>query len=395
MNRTPASTLDVIVGSRREALHLAPIVHTFREKLAIETRLIAILSGQNQVCETLSSVSLQPDIQWTIRGTEQNSGTYLGEINVLLSELWSRTKADWLLIFGHNELTFASAVAAFQNRVPIAHIENNNICADSPVGPRHTNQSHRSISILSDLHFTCNSEMKYALIHDGIKEESIFTVGSTLIESSQRIIENISTEEFLKSLFNKFNSELVRKILDGQFFLFDLESCKYLNHLSDSIPAILSQSSELIPLIHAPSDSTRLNLQKSKLFEQVIMLDKLKHLQRCALLFKAACVLTDNDDTLEECSAFGTKGILIHERTNRSDLMSSGAASIADVRGNTLHKQIFSCKQEAKFKSKQICMRAVHSSAFTASHEILRAITSQTNESVEKEKIELLSQRAG
>jgi UDP-N-acetylglucosamine 2-epimerase len=116
-------------------------------------------------------------------------------------------------------------------------------------------------------------------------------------------------------------------------------------------------------------------------------------MQRCALIYKSACVMTDNDDVLEECSAFDTKGILLADNTDRVDIISSGSASIAAIRAELLARQIRAIVNERSSQKEKTGSSPI--GQYPTAAKIVEAITSRTGEIARKERRELLSRQAG
>jgi UDP-N-acetylglucosamine 2-epimerase (non-hydrolysing) len=387
------SSLDFLISTRREAMHLAPVIHAFRKLSGAKTRLVSLQSSQKDLNEVLHSLSLRADIQWGIRGTEPNSGTYLGEINMLMSELWSRGKPDWLISFGHEDIAFAVSSAAFQNKIPIAHIEDINHLPKAWFSSPHIQRSHKSISILSDLLFTSSVQARNRLVHDGVKEEFIFSVGSTIRESGTIILENLCANEQLATLSRDCSDATRQRISAGRFILVDIQNPESVNRFVEVLPSVMEENPDMTPIFQSNNNIVFESISRHPLFRDSSKIFKPKHMQRCALIYKSACVMTDNDDVLEECSAFDTKGILLADNTDRVDIISSGSASIAAIRAELLARQIRAIVNERSSQKEKT--GGSPGGQYPTAAKIVEAITSRTGEIARKERRELLSRQAG
>ncbi|MFZ9519072.1 MAG: UDP-N-acetylglucosamine 2-epimerase [Silvanigrellaceae bacterium] len=386
------TTLDFLISSRREAMHLAPVIHCFRKQRHLRLRVVSLVSNQQDLNEVLQSLSLPADIQLGIRGTEPNSGTYLGEINMLMSELWSRDRPHWLVSFGHEDIAFAVSSAAFQNKIPIAHIEDVNRVPGAWMTNHRKQRTHKSIAIMSDLIFTTSVQARNRLIHEGIREETIFPVGTTISESGKIILANLCPGEHLDAICRDSSDSTKRKIVAGRYILADIRYPESANKFAEILPVVAEENPDLMIVIHSSEQRALELLSQSPNVRNTARIFKPKHLQRCSLFYKAACVLTDNDESLEECSAFGTKGVLLGESTERFDIVASGMASIAAIRAELLARQIRDFAHESCIKSKK--PGELKSNSYPVSARIVDALTSQTNEISQREKIEPLSRQA-
>lgn len=388
-------TVDVVLSSRRETLHLAPVIHALRVSENFRARIIVIQTQRDDVDETLDSLSLRADILWNIHGAQKNSGTYFGEINVLLSELWTQRKSDFLLSFGHSGAAFAAAVAAFQNNVSIAHLDD--LGGSHPYRhlSRQALQSCRSIAILSQLHFTVSNEAKNLLLHEGVSEENIFSVGSTLSDSTRQIQTQLNSGTLVGELFSNKYATLAERILHGQFFYVEVESERSLAILAEVLPYCRVCQDFPTPVLNIQNKSLLQKIESDKAYQATNRVSHLRHLQRCALLLKASLVITDNEDTLEESVAFGTMGILLKEHTIRTDLINSGLASVAAPGCELVIAQIDRCLQESRRRRSPSENPSKPVPETHAATKIVRAITNRINESVQREKTSLLSRQAG
>ncbi|MEN9810929.1 MAG: hypothetical protein RLZZ488_2496 [Pseudomonadota bacterium] len=395
MDSTAGLTVDVVLSSRRETLHLAPVIHALRADRNCRVRVVVIKTQRSDVDETLDSLSLRADILLNIHGAQKNSGTYFGEINVLLAELWAQRQTDFLLSFGHSGATFAAAVAAFQNNVSIAHLDDLGGLHPYRHLPRQAQQSCRSIAILSQLHFTVSNEAKKILLHEGISEENIFSVGSTLGDSASQIRRQLNSQSFVAELFINGFSTLGDRILHGQFFYVEIESEKSLAILAEVLPYYAVSRNFPVPVLHIQNKTLLERIESDKAYQATCKISHLRHLQRCALLLKASLVITDSEDTLEESVAFGTMGILLREQTLRADLISSGLASVAPQGCELVIAQIDRYLQQSRSRNSLGENSALPAAEGGAATKIVRAITNRTSESVRRGKTSLLSRQAG
>lgn len=387
--------LDVVLGSRREVLHLAPIIHELRQTTTMQVRLISILTKQKDVLDALDSLSLRPDIQWSILGTDHNSGTYFGEISILLSELWRTQKAKWLLSFGHSEIMVAAVVTAFQNQVPVAHLEDVNIPADPQSDERHADLAHRLVSILSDLHFTPSVQAKNQLIHNGISENMIYSVGSTLPDARCRLFENFSVTDTLRNVAHQWTTEKQEQLINGKFFAIDLHSNQCLNKIVELLPQIHEHGPDILPLIVANGSNWMREFENLIEGLPLTVIHNPKHLQRCALLLKAKFIMTDSEDTLEECAAYGSKCFLLQDQTSRIDLVSSGVVSMNFGKAEFFSKQLKILLFDSENNTKSIQKAQASGSSSSASLKIVEALTNQTDGNVQREKTLFRSRSAG
>jgi UDP-N-acetylglucosamine 2-epimerase len=299
------------------------------------------------------------------------------------------------LNFGHHDTTLTASVAAFHNQIPIAHIEDLNDFNSEKFFSAHLQRSHRSVAVLAELLFTPSAFAKNALIHEGINENMIYSVGSTLSDITHLIMQGYSRSDCLRTLFSSLSNLRMQQIIRGDFLILDLLYPSNIHKTVELLPRIIELNKDFLPIFISRDINMVDSFRQQSCLEGILSLEHVNHLQRCSLLAQASCVVTDNEDTLEECTAYGTKGILLKEHTGRFDLISSGLATIAAPQPELLCGQIISARRGNHQKS--LHLPSLHaSSTATASKQIVQALlTSRTSGISQKSKTEPLSRRAG
>jgi GDP/UDP-N,N'-diacetylbacillosamine 2-epimerase (hydrolysing) len=112
-----------------------------------------------------------------------------------ISSLIKKDKPDLFIILGDRYEVFAISLAAYLNKVPIAHIHGGEITQGSlDDGFRHC------ISKMSNLHFVSHKDYKKRLIKMGENPKSIYNVGALGVENiyKTRFLQKKKLEKYLK-----------------------------------------------------------------------------------------------------------------------------------------------------------------------------------------------------
>jgi GDP/UDP-N,N'-diacetylbacillosamine 2-epimerase (hydrolysing) len=127
----------------------------------------------------------------------------MGIVQKKISFLINKDKPDLFIVLGDRYEIFAASLAAYLNRVPIAHIHGGEITEGSlDEGFRHC------ISKISNLHFVSHEDYKKRLIRMGENPKTVYNVGALGVE-------NIYTTNFLNTeeLQKYFKINLKKNIL--------------------------------------------------------------------------------------------------------------------------------------------------------------------------------------
>lgn len=378
--------VDVVISGRREAMHLAPVVHALRREHRTSVRVITIATHEHDLNIVLNSLNIVPDFHWRIRGINDESGVYFGEILLLLGELWNSHRPNWLLSFGHSPFTFSCVFSAFQDSVAIAHLCDANTLLSRCRNSDHDSQIRKSINAITDLHFTACGRIKNTLMNEGIDENRIYAVGSPIADSGRLISQSLLFNKDADEIFPSAIQPCWQLIKNSKIVLFELNNLRFQKEISEEF--LSSMESVLGDHKIVFLDSTDgINLS---LLNRVIHFSKVNHLQRCLLLSRASCAISDSIETLDESSAFGTRGILLQSNTDRFDLVSAGWVTLASDFLEGVSKQIASIARQSETKNRTTKpFEAPGITSTGASARIAQALTIQKVENVERSRTSL------
>ena len=127
----------------------------------------------------------------------ESSNSLLNDMSFLskkISSLIKKNKPDLFIVLGDRYEVFAASLAAYLNKVPVAHIHGGEITQGSlDDGFRHC------ISKMSNLHFVSHKDYKKRLIKMGENPKSIYNVGALGVENIYKT-KFLNRKELEKSL---------------------------------------------------------------------------------------------------------------------------------------------------------------------------------------------------
>lgn len=175
--------LAVVLGTRPEAVKLAPVVLAARaqpERFAVEV----ISTGQHR--EMLRSMlewfGIEPDVSLEIMRPNQE---LVHITTAALEGVHARLKLsqpDWVLVQGDTATTFAAALAAFYQQIPVAHVEAG-LRTHERYSPFPEEANRVMTTHLSTLHFAPTPRAKANLLREGIAEADVGVTGNTGIDA--------------------------------------------------------------------------------------------------------------------------------------------------------------------------------------------------------------------
>jgi UDP-N-acetylglucosamine 2-epimerase (non-hydrolysing) len=176
-------------GTRPEAIKLAS-VHAEITRRSDRLRLVCCVTGQHR--ELLDSVLNAFDMRtdYDLRVLRPNQTLFHITVEVLerVGDVLEKERPDLLVVQGDTTSAFASALAAFYLRIPVAHVEAGLRSYDR-FQPYPEEANRTFISRISDLHFCPTARAAENLIAERVDPAAIHIVGNTVIDALLSVAE--------------------------------------------------------------------------------------------------------------------------------------------------------------------------------------------------------------
>ncbi len=179
----------IVTGSRAEYGLLRPLIEKIKNERSFKLEIIA--TGQhlsNRFGFTVKEIErdglkISKKVKMLHQGDSERSIALSVSLGIAkFSEIFSNERPDLLIILGDRFEIFASAVAAFIFRIPIAHLHGGELTfAAMDDVFRHT------ITKMSMLHFVSTLEYKKRVVQLGESPQRVFNVGAIGIDNIKNI----------------------------------------------------------------------------------------------------------------------------------------------------------------------------------------------------------------
>ncbi len=313
--------ITVIIGTRPEAIKLAPVILAARAR-SEQFNVHIVRTGQHRelVDQLMEEFDLRADVDLALMQPNQDLAYSMSASVHGLAEVIAREKPDWVLVQGDTTTTLAGALAAFYSHVRVGHVE-----AGLRTGNRHApfpEEVHRSLTArLADLHFAPTKRARLNLLREGIADADIVLAGNTVIDALLHTLRRSSVAP------RRANADAA-----ARYVL--LTAHRRENHgaalgsICDAVLELLERHRELSAWVPMhPSPNVR-DVLKSRLgsHPRALLSEPLGYGEFVTALDGAALVLTDSGGVQEECAALGKPVLVLREDTERSEAVDSGVA---------------------------------------------------------------------
>ena len=113
-----------VIGTRPEAIKLAPVIHALRQRPeSFQTRILATAQHREMLDQVLDCFSLTPDTDLDLMRPDQTLSDLTSRTLTGLSEYLEENRPNLVLGQGDTTTTMAAALASFYLRIPFGHVE--------------------------------------------------------------------------------------------------------------------------------------------------------------------------------------------------------------------------------------------------------------------------------
>jgi len=330
----------VVLGTRPEAIKLAPLVLAARRREDMDVVLCNTGQHREMSAQVLELFGLEPDIDLDIMRQQQTLTDVTVSILTGLHPHLERLKPDWLIVQGDTTTTFASALAAFYQKVSVAHVEaglrTGNIYAPWP-----EEMNRRLVSEIAALHFPPTPASADNLRREGFADENVLVTGNTGIDALKWLVARLADDASLRDRARKAQmasgvpasaASCARPyvLITGhrrESFGPGFEAiCEAIGELADRFG-----DHDFIYPVH-PNPMVRETVF-AKLgagrHPNVYLVQPLDYLPFVDLMSRSALILTDSGGVQEEAPSLGKRVVVLRDVTERMEGLETGLIHLA------------------------------------------------------------------
>jgi len=330
----------IVFGTRPEAIKLAPVVRALRNPGAFVVKVCVTAQHREMLDQVLAAFHIQPDFDLNLMKPDQQLAELTAAILTGTTRLLRKWRPDLIIVQGDTTTTFAASLAAFYEKIPVAHVEAGLRSADrySP-WPEEINRC--LTTVLATWHFAPTERARRNLLTEGINPDCVFVTGNTVVDALRETVLRFRDESGLAEFYGrKFSFLEPRKRLVlvtghrrenfGQRFR---QICFALRELARRNDIEIVYPVHLNPNVRGPVEEILGRIQNIHLLEPQEYLSFTCLLQRCYM------IVTDSGGIQEEAPFLHKPVLLMRDTTERPEAVEVGAVKLvgSDVQAIAKH----------------------------------------------------------
>ena len=325
----------VVFGTRPEAIKMCPLVLELKKRKEIEC--IICLTGQHRemLRQVMDAFNVVEDYNLNIMRDRQTLTTITTSILEKMESILQSERPDIVLVHGDTTTSYAAAMAAFYQRIPVGHVEAGLRTGDI-YSPFPEEMNRLLTDRISTYYYAPTELNKTNLNHEGIYD-NIFVTGNTVIDAFQYTVK--IDYVFTEKLLNPIDYDLQKVILvtahRRENWGMPLQNiCNAIARLAREYSGVqFVYPVHLNPVVRDVVFATLAGLENVKLINPIDVLDMHNLLSRCYM------VMTDSGGIQEEAPHFGKPVLVLRTETERPEAVDAGTVKVVGTDENAIYKQ--------------------------------------------------------
>ena len=325
--------VTIVLGTRPEAIKLAPVIKVFQACDALKTRVVLTGQHREMVAQVMDLFGLKADQDLNLMAPRQTLTHVTCAALQGLRDDFQAYPPQLVLVQGDTTTAFAAGLAAFYEQIPVGHVEAG-LRTDNLLDPFPEEANRRLLSQLSSLHFAPTPKAQANLQASGVVGE-VSVTGNTVIDALLLMAKTASEPHF--------------EGIDWQRQRVILATVHRRENWGDRLQTIASgirqvldrhpDTSLLLPLHRNPTVREPLQRLLGDL-PRVVLTEPLDYDRLVAAMKGCTLLLTDSGGLQEEAPALGKPVLVLRRTTERPEAVDAGTARLVGTDSSCIVEEV-------------------------------------------------------
>lgn len=317
-----------VFGTRPEAIKMAPVVRALAAAGDFDARVCVTAQHRQMLDQVLELFDVAPDYDLDLMKERQDLTDLTANVLVGLRPILAEFAPDLVLVHGDTTTTLATSLAAYYQRIPVAHVEaglrTGNIRSPWP------EEINRKVAgAITELHFAPTAGSRANLLAENVPEATIHVTGNTVIDALFQGCDLIERDPALAAeLAGRFGLDRTRRLIlvtghRRESFGGGFERiCAALKAIAERPDVEIVYPVHLNPNVRGPVENLLSGVSNIRLIPPQDYLPFIYLMQQSTL------ILTDSGGVQEEAPSLGKPVLLMRDTTERPDAVDAGTVRL-------------------------------------------------------------------
>jgi UDP-N-acetylglucosamine 2-epimerase (non-hydrolysing) len=309
-----------VVGTRPEAIKMAPVIRALRSGSWAEVRVLATAQHRQMLDQVLEAFAIVPDVDLDIMAPNQTLPELTSRLLSRLDEVFARERPDAVLIQGDTTTVMTAAMAAFYRHIAVGHVEAGLRTGDLQ-NPFPEEMNRIVAGRLSRWHFAPTAGARDNLLREGFDPASVHVTGNTVIDALLEVVQRevplpVEVPEGRRML-------LVTAHRRENFGAPFREVCEAVRDIADRHADV-----HVVYPVHPNPNVSGPAHEILSGHARIVLCPPLDYLPFVAAMKRAHLILTDSGGVQEEAPALGKPVLVMRQETERPEAVEAGVVKL-------------------------------------------------------------------
>lgn len=314
-----------VFGTRPEAIKMAPVVKAIEQNENLQSLVAVTAQHREMLDQVLQLFHIEPDYDLNLMKQGQTLTDITSGVLRGLEEIFKKERPDLVLVHGDTTTTFAAALAAFYQQIPVGHVEAG-LRSGNMYSPYPEEANRKLTGVMTTLHFSPTPEARQNLLRENIGDAAIFVTGNTVIDAL--LVTAKQTYQFEDAVLQQLLDSPGKKVLitahrrenQGTPMVHIFQAVR---RLHETLPDI-----QFIFPIHKNPKVRELAAQILGDLERVHIIEPLDYEPFANVMARVDLILTDSGGVQEEAPALGKPVLVLRDTTERPEAVKAGTVAL-------------------------------------------------------------------
>lgn len=329
-----------VFGTRPEAIKMAPLVKYLKADPQFHVSVCVTAQHRQMLDQVLRLFNITPEFDLNLMKPGQDLTDITSNVLLGLRQVLKHSRPDVMLVHGDTTTTLGASLAAYYEKVKVAHVEAGLRTGDK-YSPWPEEMNRKLTGSIADLHFAPTTNSRENLIREGVAPQAIHVTGNTVIDAlldvARQLREDEQKRQQMLAFFNYIESDKRLILVTGhrrENFGQGFENiCQALRQLADRGDVQIIYPVHLNPNVQEPvhrilRSHPAVRLIEPQDYEPFVYLMDQSHL-----------ILTDSGGVQEEAPSLGKPVLVMRDTTERPEAVSAGTVRLVGTDAQAIAAQ--------------------------------------------------------
>ena len=312
-----------IIGTRPEAVKMAPVVTELEARPGVESRVAVTAQHRHLMDQVLRVFNIQADYDLDVMNEDQSPTDVLAQVLLRIEPIFKDFQPNWILVQGDTTTVLAAALGASYANIHVGHVEAGLRTYDRR-NPFPEELNRVLTSHTADLHFAPTQRARQALLNEGIANDKIHVTGNTVVDALQFIVSR-TPPNIRQTQQYPTNGKCLILVTAHRRENFG----KPLENITAALMELAKRTDVQIvyPVHPNPNVISPVNEALGGV-DGVHLIPPLDYLTFAHLMGKSHLILTDSGGIQEEAAALNVPVLVMRSVTERAEAIEAGTARL-------------------------------------------------------------------